>query len=256
MPYPLTSSARRLYAPRIDAAKEVVRRLVSVRAPTRSVLTPQLVPTPRARPARVRALATYWDNYLYSGLDEPAQRGAAADSTPETEAGSGGDPETQAQSLPDSDRADGIADADGDDPIVAPAPPADATQIPVQKKDSKRGADDGDNKRTSQNERDTSSATSLQSDQTRRDALSSELLRMASVLKQNSAAFTDALERDRILVEQAGERLGQNLDLLTRTRGKLGVFSKKARSMGWLTLGSIAAVLISWIAMFVVIKLT
>ena len=62
--------------------------------------------------------------------------------------------------------------------------------------------------------------------------------------------------RDRVRVEQAGTRLGQNLDLMTRTRGQLGVFSKKVRSMGWFTLGSIAAVLASWLVMFVVIRLT
>ncbi|EPQ30581.1 uncharacterized protein PFL1_02105 [Pseudozyma flocculosa PF-1] len=100
------------------------------------------------------------------------------------------------------------------------------------------------------------SDTILQSDRATHEALSSELLRMASVLKTNSLAFADALERDRMLVEKAGDGLSSNLDLMTRTRGRLGIYSKKARSMGWLTLGSIAVVVVSWVFMFFVIRLT
>ncbi|WFD08136.1 hypothetical protein MVES1_003506 [Malassezia vespertilionis] len=96
----------------------------------------------------------------------------------------------------------------------------------------------------------------LQSDRKIHDALSNELLRMAGVLKRNTAAFAQAMEHDRVLVEQAGTRLDQNLSLMTRTRGQLGAFSKKARNMGWFTLGSIVAVMLSWALMFVVIRLT
>lgn len=105
----------------------------------------------------------------------------------------------------------------------------------------------------------TSSATSdtiLQSDRATHEALSSELLRMASVLKTNSLAFADSLERDRLLLEKAGSDLTQNLDLMTRTRGKLGVYSKKARSMGWFTLSAILVVVVSWMLMFLLIRLT
>ncbi len=100
------------------------------------------------------------------------------------------------------------------------------------------------------------SDTILQSDRATHEALSSELLRMASVLKSNSLAFADALERDRLLLEKAGTDLGQNLDLMTRTRGRLGIYSKKARSMGWFTLGAILVVVVSWMMMFVLIRLT
>lgn len=100
------------------------------------------------------------------------------------------------------------------------------------------------------------SDTILQSDRATHEALSSELLRMASVLKSNSVAFADALERDRLLLEKAGTDLGQNLDLMTRTRGRLGVYSKKARSMGWFTLSAILVVVVSWMLMFLLIRLT
>ncbi|WFD20515.1 hypothetical protein MCAP1_002761 [Malassezia caprae] len=98
--------------------------------------------------------------------------------------------------------------------------------------------------------------TALSSDRSLQEALSAELLRMAGALRQNSAAFADALERDRLLVEQAGAGLEQNLDLMTRTRGQLGAFTRKARRMGWFTLGSIASVVVCWMVLFVVIRLT
>lgn len=98
--------------------------------------------------------------------------------------------------------------------------------------------------------------TALQSDRSIQDSLSGELLRMAGILKANSMAFADALERDRRILEEAGEKLQGNLTLMTRTRGKLGEYSKKARGMGWLTLGSVAVVCMSWIVVFVLIRLT
>jgi hypothetical protein len=98
--------------------------------------------------------------------------------------------------------------------------------------------------------------TALQSDRSIQDSLSGELLRMAGILKANSMAFADALERDRQILEQAGEKLQGNLTLMTRTRGKLGEYSRKARGMGWLTLGSVAVVCASWVVMFVLIRLT
>lgn len=96
----------------------------------------------------------------------------------------------------------------------------------------------------------------LQSDRSIQDSLSGELLRMAGILKANSMAFADALERDRKILEEAGEKLQGNLTLMTRTRGKLGEYSKKARGMGWATLASVAVVCISWVVMFILIRLT
>lgn len=102
----------------------------------------------------------------------------------------------------------------------------------------------------------TGSDTILQSDRSQHEALSSELLRMASILKSNSLAFADSLERDRILLEKASTDLSSNLSLMTRTRGRLGVYSKKARSMGWFTLSAILVVIVSWMLMFLLIRLT
>ena len=103
---------------------------------------------------------------------------------------------------------------------------------------------------------DQTTSTLLQSSRAAQDSLSNELLRMASILKKNSLAFADSLERDRKLVENAGEQLGLNLDLMTRTRGRLGEYSKKARGMGWMTFGCLITVVVCWVWVFVLIKLT
>ncbi|WFD31109.1 hypothetical protein MSPP1_002142 [Malassezia sp. CBS 17886] len=186
--------------------------------------------------AERRAVDSFWDDYLYEGL---VGRGAA---TPVGRGAGGGD-----------------AASSGDDDLEAeygqPARRHEAEAHragPVPAEDTAASAADGAPHTPPQE----TGATSLQSDRGVQDALSSELLRMASVLKRNSAAFTDALERDRKLVEETTGRLDNNLTLMTRTRGQLGVFSKKARSMGWFTVTSIVMVLLSWAVMFVVIRLT
>ncbi|PWN41773.1 hypothetical protein IE81DRAFT_330722 [Ceraceosorus guamensis] len=96
----------------------------------------------------------------------------------------------------------------------------------------------------------------LSSDRAIQDSLTSELLRMARVLKSNSLAFGEALERDRLLLESTGEKLQGNLDVMTRTRGRLGEYAKKARGLGWATLGAVTVVCISWVLCFLLIRLT
>lgn len=102
----------------------------------------------------------------------------------------------------------------------------------------------------------TSTAPLVSGDRSTQEALSSELLRMASILKNQTISFSSALERDRKLLESTDQQLSQNLDLMTRTRGRLGEYAHKARGMGWLTLGTVIMVVITWMLMFVVIKLT
>ncbi|KAK0525103.1 hypothetical protein OC834_005290 [Tilletia horrida] len=93
-------------------------------------------------------------------------------------------------------------------------------------------------------------------DQPLHDALSSELLRLSTVLKSNALAFGAALERDRLLLAKSSDHLGANLDFMTRTRGRLGEYSRRARGMGWFTFGSIAIVMASWVLCFIIIRLT
>ncbi|CAD6885301.1 unnamed protein product [Tilletia laevis] len=99
-------------------------------------------------------------------------------------------------------------------------------------------------------------APALAQDQPLHDALSSELLRLSTVLKSNAVAFGATLERDRLLLAKSSDLLGANLDFMTRTRGRLGEYSRRARGMGWFTLGSIAIVMVSWVLCFILIRLT
>lgn len=171
------------------------------------------------RPAHPVPLEEYWNEYLYDGL---AVR-AAAPTEPE----------------PVKEEAT---------PPAVETPVAEAPAIEAPALRQRRPAPEATEAKPG--------PPRLQSDRSLQDALASELLRMAGVLKANTAAFSESLERDRVLVEEASGRLDQNLGLMTRTRGQLGVFSKKARSMGWFTIGSIVCVVVCWMLMFVVIRLT
>lgn len=245
---------------RIAAARSTVERLV-----------PLLPSPPPVR--RMNRAETYWDDYLYGGLShgaaDPAGRGTSSASSGTSAAANGGEEPEHGAGPAGEQALDSKASREETAPEKASRSDAwragDGNGGAVSGKTATGGDNDpkGGDAKTSKSEsasaqsnKGMSSETTLQSEQNMRDALSSELLRMASVLKQNSSAFAEALERDRVLVEQAGERLGQNLDMLTRTRGQLGVFSKKARSLGWLTLSSIVVVLISWMMMFVLIRVT
>lgn len=172
----------------------------------------------------------YWDDYLYHSLGRPA----ATDQPAASHAPLAAESVAAVSEVGAEQDADAALQAEY------------GTRAPA--------SDTGDAARPASPVR--SASPVLQTDSQIHDALSSELLRMAGVLKRNTAAFGDALERDRQLVEQAGTRLDHNLSLMTRTRGQLGVVSKKARSMGWFTLLSMAMVFVSWVGMYIVIRLT
>lgn len=221
---PATSSAM---IARIQRVKAVADGLLGVVAP---------------RTVHVTPTDEYWNDYLYEGLAQPR----ADHKAPEHEA------------FADNEV---VEEGDMDDEYGhKPAPEmiagrSEAGSSAVHAASSLRQRKHGAEPPRPSDSSDTHTPR-LQSERSLQDALSNELLRMASVLKANTAAFSESLERDRKLVEEAGGQLDQNLSLMTRTRGQLGVFSKKARSMGWFTLGSIASVVVCWLLMFIVIRLT
>ncbi|WFD41415.1 hypothetical protein MPSI1_000042 [Malassezia psittaci] len=187
----------------------------------RGNLESMLTAFPLEQATKAKQAYRYWDNYLYNGLEHndhglPAQE--------------------HLEPGPNLSEPDSMDEAELKEEYGEPS-----KQAPIHSEQS-GGMD--------------VAMQAPQSDGQIKEALSSELLRMARVLRRNTAAFGEALERDRVLVEQAGTRLDQNLSLMTRTRGQLGVFSKKARSMGWFTLLSMAMVFVSWVAMYIVIRLT
>ena len=212
------------------------------------------LPLPSAYRAHWQPIDTYWDDYLYRGLDQMIGT-MEGSSTEQTES------RQDAHATDNLDARRDRADEPGTEGEVSTPLAVGKEQSSAQGEPDRDTADGSASEKppsppSKSNGTSSTPGSTLQSDHTLQEALSNELLRMASVLKRNSSEFADALERDRVLVEQASEHLGRNLDLMTRTRGQLGIFSKKARSMGWFTLGSILAVLVSWLMMFVVIRLT
>lgn len=194
-------------------------------------------------PAPCHALDTdeYWDDYLYAGLAVPTSASVDdADADGANDAESAGGAGGAAHGLQDNDETPTSGD------VATTATPGVTSGL----RRRPGGAAPSAPAAAPVTEAGITSERSLQ------EALSSELLRMAAVLKKNSASFAESLERDRQLVEQTTGRLDQNLSLMTRTRGQLGMVSKTARSMGWFTLSSILGVVVCWMAMFVLIRLT
>ncbi|WFC97335.1 hypothetical protein MYAM1_000045 [Malassezia yamatoensis] len=195
--------------------------LTSETEQAREVVDRMLTAYPLEPVTKAKQAYRYWDDYLYNGLerkDTPLTAQEDHESEPTS---------TETDLMDDTELQEEYSDRPKQGPIQSEQ--SGGTEVAMETR---------------------------QSDKQIKEALSSELLRMARVLRRNTAAFGEALERDRVLVEQAGTRLDQNLSLMTRTRGQLGVFSKKARSMGWFTLLSMAMVFVSWVAMYIVIRLT
>ena len=226
------------------------------------------------KPLHASPADEYWNDYLYEGLDllsptgvDPATAHDDSDDQRPLESDQGSDEMSTARlsQSPSEISATGTANqAPQQGSTALPSKP----ELRQRHKSANEGALSSSSSSSSSagdrlsyesvrpNDSKESRAPMLQSDRSLQDALSSELLRMAGVLKANTVAFSESLERDRVLVESATGRLDQNLSLMTRTRGQLGVFSKKARSMGWFTLGSIASVIVCWVLMFIVIRVT
>lgn len=79
---------------------------------------------------------------------------------------------------------------------------------------------------------------------------------MASQLKANSLRFTDALVKDKAVLEGAEEKLQGNLTKMQKERGRLGVLRGKSGSTTWLVLGSLVVVMIAWVVTFLLIRIT
>lgn len=95
-------------------------------------------------------------------------------------------------------------------------------------------------------------ATSLQT----QEELSLQLAQMASQLKLNALHFTEALAKDKAVMEGAEEKLEGNLTRLKGERSRLKEHSGKSSGTTWMVLGAILVVCIAWVLMFLVIRIT
>ncbi|KAG9056373.1 hypothetical protein FS842_010889 [Serendipita sp. 407] len=88
------------------------------------------------------------------------------------------------------------------------------------------------------------------------DEISKKLADMAAQLRMNAQHFSAALEDDKEALAEADSKLNQNLTVMQKERGRLGVYSGKSSSTTWMVIASILVVCIAWVVMFFVIRLT
>jgi hypothetical protein len=78
---------------------------------------------------------------------------------------------------------------------------------------------------------------------------------MASRLKMNSLEFSQLLEKDKGLIENAEEQLDGNLSGMIKERDRLKAYKKKGGVTTWFVIGSVFAVLIAWLFMFALMRI-
>ena len=86
--------------------------------------------------------------------------------------------------------------------------------------------------------------------------LSAQLAQMASQLRRNAVHFSEALARDQAVMSDAEEKIGANFDVMKKERVRLRDHRGKSMGTTCITLASIIAVVIAFIWMFFVIRLT
>lgn len=79
---------------------------------------------------------------------------------------------------------------------------------------------------------------------------------MASQLRKNAIHFGEALSRDQAVLKDVDEKIGSNYDMLTKERVRLRDHRSKSWGTTWITMGSVIAVIVVFIAMFLVIRVT
>lgn len=96
----------------------------------------------------------------------------------------------------------------------------------------------------------------LQSSSAVNDELAAQLAQMATQMKRNALHFSDVMIKDKAVVEEAQEKLEKNHGFMQQERTRLRDHSGKSTGTTWLMLGSFVIVLVSFMIMFFVIRLT
>lgn len=96
----------------------------------------------------------------------------------------------------------------------------------------------------------------LQHHREMQDELTEDLARMAKSLKMNSVAFGDMLEKDKSVFETASTALENSYGRLRTEGGRLGEYSSRARGTTWLVYGSVLTVLVCFVFIYLLIKIT
>ena len=88
------------------------------------------------------------------------------------------------------------------------------------------------------------------------EELSGELARMAEQLKRNTVYFSESLDKDKGILQSAGEVLEKNYNSLTKEQGRLKVRGGAGFWNTWMTLAAIIGVCLAWVMMFIIIRVT
>ncbi|ORY05774.1 hypothetical protein K493DRAFT_333417 [Basidiobolus meristosporus CBS 931.73] len=100
-----------------------------------------------------------------------------------------------------------------------------------------------------------SAETLLEHHRATQEELTNDLVRMAEILKNNSMSFGDILKRDEKVLDEAHNALTGNLDRLKKESGRLTQFTKRSSKTTWITWGVVALVCLTFIFMFLFIRI-
>ena len=96
----------------------------------------------------------------------------------------------------------------------------------------------------------------LQNSSVVQQELSEQLAQMAAQLRRNATHFSETFAKDQALVEDAKAKIEGNFDTMQTQRVRLRDHRGKSGSTTWLVLLSMLVVVISFVVMFFVIRLT
>ncbi|EPQ56875.1 hypothetical protein GLOTRDRAFT_110331 [Gloeophyllum trabeum ATCC 11539] len=102
----------------------------------------------------------------------------------------------------------------------------------------------------------TSSTVPLQSSNLLHEELSAQLAQMATQLKANAVHFSSTLAKDQALVQETQEKLETNYNVMKKERVRVRDFRGKSGGTTCLVIFSVVAVLISFVVMVFIIRLT
>ncbi|KAL4073787.1 hypothetical protein J3A83DRAFT_4371077 [Scleroderma citrinum] len=102
----------------------------------------------------------------------------------------------------------------------------------------------------------TATPTILQNSRALQEELSEQLALMAAQLRRNATHFSDSLANDKAVVETMQEKLEGNFDFLKKQRIRLRDFRGKSGGTTCLVIMSVIVVLIAFIIMVLVIRVT
>ncbi|KAH9932510.1 uncharacterized protein B0H18DRAFT_985979 [Fomitopsis serialis] len=96
----------------------------------------------------------------------------------------------------------------------------------------------------------------LQNSSALQEELSAQLAQMATQLKRNALHFSDALEKDKDLVQETQGKLEHNYDVMSKERVRVRDHHSKSWGTTWLVMLSLLVALVGFILTFLVIRIT